>query len=76
MKDPADRSHVVATIDLDDSIDATTVSKVLRANGIVDTEAYRKLGRNQIRVALFPAIDPEDVAALTACVDFVVDALN
>ena len=76
VKDPADRSHVVATIDLDDSIDATTVSKVLRANDIVDTEAYRKLGRNQIRVALFPAIDPEDVAALTACVDHVVDALS
>ncbi len=76
VKDPADRSHVVATIDLDDSIDASTVSKVLRANDIVDTEAYRKLGRNQIRVALFPAIDPEDVAALTACVDHVVDALS
>lgn len=76
VKDPADRSHVVATIDLDDSIDATTVSKVLRKNGIVDTEAYRKLGRNQIRVALFPAIDPEDVAALTACIDHVVDALS
>jgi phosphoserine aminotransferase len=76
VKDPDDRSHVVATIDLDDSIDATTVSKVLRKNGIVDTEAYRKLGRNQIRVALFPAIDPGDVAALTACIDHVVDALS
>ncbi|WP_346742427.1 phosphoserine transaminase [Rhabdothermincola salaria] len=76
VKDPDDRSHVVATIDLDDAIDATTVSKVLRKNGIVDTEAYRKLGRNQIRVALFPAIDPEDVAALTACIDHVVDALS
>jgi phosphoserine aminotransferase len=76
VKDPADRSHVVATIDFDDSIDATTVSKVLRKNGIVDTEAYRKLGRNQIRVALFPAIDPEDVAALTACIDHVVDAMS
>jgi len=66
------RSHVVATIDLDDSIDAPTVSKVLRANGIVDTDSYRKLGRNQLRVALFPAIDPDDVAALTACIDHVV----
>ena len=76
VKDPADRSHVVATVDLDERIDATTVSKVLRANDIVDTESYRKLGRNQIRVALFPAIDPDDVAALTACVDHVVDALS
>jgi phosphoserine aminotransferase len=76
VKDPADRSHVVATIDLADEIDAGTVSAVLRANGIVDTDAYRKLGRNQIRVALFPAIDPEDVAALTACIDHVVDALS
>jgi phosphoserine aminotransferase len=76
VKDPADRSHVVATIDLAEDIDAGTVSNVLRANGIVDTDAYRKLGRNQIRVALFPAIDPEDVAALTACIDHVVDALS
>jgi phosphoserine aminotransferase len=70
------RSHVVATIDLDDSIDAPTVSKVLRANGIVDTDSYRKLGRNQLRVALFPAIDPDDVAALTACIDHVVSNLT
>jgi len=76
VKDPADRSHVVATIDLADEIDAGTVSAVLRANGIVDTDAYRKLGRNQIRIALFPAIDPDDVAALTACIDHVVDALS
>jgi phosphoserine aminotransferase len=76
VKDPADRSHVVATIDLAEEIDAGTVSAVLRANGIVDTDAYRKLGRNQIRVALFPAIDPDDVAALTACIDHVVDALS
>ena len=73
--DEALRSHVVATIDLDDAIDATVVSKVLRANGIVDTEAYRKLGRNQLRIGLFPAIDASDVAALTACVDHVVAAL-
>ncbi len=73
--DPDDRSNVVATIDLDDGIDALTVSAVLRANGIVDTESYRKLGRNQLRVALFPAIDPDDVVALTACIDHVVAAL-
>ena len=69
--DPAKRSHVVATIDFDDSVDAATVAAVLRSNGIVDTEPYRKLGRNQLRVALFPAIDPSDVAALTQCVDHV-----
>jgi phosphoserine aminotransferase len=72
---PEDRSHVVATIDLDESIDAVQVSKVLRENGIVDTESYRKLGRNQLRIALFPAIDPDDVAALTGCIDYVVAAL-
>lgn len=70
-----DRSHVVATIDFDDSVSADEVNKVLRANGIVDTDSYRKLGRNQIRVAMFPAIDPDDVAALTACIDFVVENL-
>ena len=72
---PADRSHVVATIDLDPSVSADVVAKVLRSNGVVDTESYRKLGRNQLRVALFPAIDPEDVAALTQCIDHVVQAL-
>jgi phosphoserine aminotransferase len=76
VKDPAQRSHVVATIDLDGSVDATVVSKVLRANGIVDTESYRKLGRNQLRIALFPAIDPGDIEALTRCIDHVVDALT
>ncbi len=76
VTDPAERSHVVATIDLDDAIDASMVSKVLRANGIVDTEAYRKLGRNQLRIGMFPAIEPDDVAALTACVDHVVTALG
>ncbi len=70
-----ERSHVVGTIDLSDGVDALAVAGVLRANGIVDTEPYRKLGRNQLRIALFPAIDPEDVAALTACVDYVVAAL-
>jgi phosphoserine aminotransferase len=63
----------VATIDLDERVDAVTVSKVLRANGIVDTESYRKLGRNQLRIGMFPAIDPDDVRALTACIDFVVE---
>ncbi len=73
VKDPADRSHVVATIDLDEAVaDANVVAAVLRANGILDTESYRKLGRNQLRVALFPAIDPDDVAALTRCIDHVV----
>jgi phosphoserine aminotransferase len=73
---PAERSNVVGTIDLDDSIDADAVTKVLAANGIVDTFAYRKLGRNQLRIAMFPAIDPDDIAALTACIDFVVERLS
>jgi phosphoserine aminotransferase len=76
VADPADRSTVVATIDLDARIDAQAVSRVLRANGIVDTDAYRKLGRNQLRIGLFPAIDPADVAAFTRCVDYVVGALG
>ena len=76
VTDPAIRSHVVATIDLDDSVDAKTVSKVLRDNFILDTESYRKLGRNQLRIALYPAIDPDDVEALTRCVDHVVDRLR
>jgi phosphoserine aminotransferase len=75
VTEPADRSLVIGTVDLDDSIDAAAVAKVLRANGVVDTEPYRKLGRNQLRVAMFPAVDPSDVAALTACVDFVVEHL-
>jgi phosphoserine aminotransferase len=75
VADPADRSHVVATIDLDDAIDATTVTGVLRNNGIVDTDSYRKLGRNQLRIAMFPAIDPDDLRALTACIDHVVERL-
>jgi phosphoserine aminotransferase len=72
---PSERSHVVGTVDFVDAVDASAVAKVLRANGIVDTEPYRKLGRNQLRVAMFPAIDPEDVAALCACVNYVVGAL-
>jgi phosphoserine aminotransferase len=72
---PDERSNVVGTIDFDPSVDAATVAKVLRANGILDTEPYRKLGRNQLRIAMFPAIDPEDVEALTKCIDFVVGAI-
>jgi phosphoserine aminotransferase len=68
------RSPVVGTIDFD-GVDAEVLTGVLRANGIVDTDAYRKLGRNQLRIAMFPAIDPADVAALTACIDHVVDRL-
>jgi len=71
---PAERSSVVGTIDLT-GVDAQTVSAVLRANGIVDTDSYRKLGRNQLRIGLFPSIDPEDVVALTRCVDHVVQRL-
>jgi phosphoserine aminotransferase len=74
--DPAKRSLVVGTIDFDESVDAAAVAKALRANGIVDTEPYRKLGRNQLRIAMFPAVDPADVQALTACVDYVVEALR
>lgn len=73
---PALRSQVVGTIDFADSVDAAQVAKVLRANGIVDTEPYRKLGRNQLRVGMFPAIDPEDVSQLTRCVDWVVEKLG
>ena len=76
VTDPAKRSAVVATIDFDDSVDAAMVAKVLRANGIVDTDPYRKLGRNQLRIAVFPAVDPSDVVALTACIDHVVAALT
>ncbi|HWI70767.1 MAG TPA: phosphoserine transaminase, partial [Baekduia sp.] len=74
VADPAKRSLVVGTIDFEDGIDAAQVAATLRANGIVDTEPYRKLGRNQLRVGMFPAIDPEDVRALTRCIDFVVEA--
>lgn len=76
VENPAQRSNVVATIDFNDDIDAAAIAKVLRANGIVDTEPYRKLGRNQLRIAMFPAIDPEDIAALTKSIDFVVGALS
>jgi len=75
VADPALRSQVVGTIDFADTVDAAAVAAVLRANGIVDTEPYRKLGRNQLRVAMFPAVDPDDVTALTRCVDWVVEHL-
>lgn len=75
VADPADRSSVVATVDFDDSVDAARVASVLRANGIVDVEPYRKLGRNQLRIATFVSVDPADVKALLNCLDFVIDAL-
>src|SRR4051794_29297707 len=73
VADPAKRSQVVGTIDFSDEVDAAAVASTLRANGIVDVEPYRKLGRNQLRVAMFPAIEPDDVEALTACIDWVVE---
>ncbi len=75
VADPVIRSHVVATIDLDDEVPASTVSAILRQNRIVDTESYRKLGRNQLRIAMFAAIDPDDIEALTHCIDYVVERL-
>ncbi|NLT06010.1 MAG: phosphoserine transaminase [Solirubrobacterales bacterium] len=72
VADPAKRSLVVGTIDFDERIDAAAVAATLRANGIVDTEPYRKLGRNQLRIGMFPAVEPDDVEALTACIDWVV----
>jgi phosphoserine aminotransferase len=75
VSDPAMRSPVVGTIDFTDAVSADAVAAVLRENGIVDTESYRKLGRNQLRIGLFPAVEPDDVAALTACIDFVAERL-
>jgi phosphoserine aminotransferase len=72
VTDPAMRSNVVATINFDDSIDALEIAKVLRANGILDTEPYRKLGKNQLRIGMFPAIEPSDVHALTESIEYVV----
>jgi phosphoserine aminotransferase len=74
VKDPANRSLVVGTIDFADGVDAAALAKTLRANGIVDVEPYRKLGRNQLRVGMFPAVEPSDVEALTACIDWIVAA--
>ena len=73
VADPAKRSQVIGTIDFSDEVDAAAVAATLRENGIVDTEPYRKLGRNQLRIAMFPAIEPDDVEALTACIDWVVE---
>ena len=73
VADPDHRSQVVVTIDFDDSVDAAAVAKTLRANGIVDTEPYRKLGRNQLRIATFVAIEPDDVRQLTRAIDFVLE---
>src|SRR5262249_20219879 len=75
VANPDQRSQVVGTVDFD-GVDAAVVAKVLRANGIVDVEPYRKLGRNQLRVGMFPAIEPDDVTALTECVDWVVEHLQ
>ncbi|MPZ97578.1 MAG: phosphoserine transaminase [Propionibacteriales bacterium] len=75
VEDPDARSLVVGTVDFDDAVDAAAVAKVLRANGVVDVEPYRKLGRNQLRIAMFPSIEPADVEALTECIDHVVTQL-
>lgn len=75
VQDPAQRSHVVGTIDFADSVDASAIAATLRENGIVDTEPYRKLGRNQLRVGMFPAIEPADVEALTGCIDYILERL-
>jgi len=75
VADADKRSYVVGTIDFDSSVDASAVAKILRANGIVDTEPYRKLGRNQLRIAMFPAVEPDDVEALTACIDWIAEKL-
>ncbi len=75
VPEPAARSLVIGTIDFDEAVDADTVAAVLRANGVVDTEPYRKLGRNQLRIAMYPAVDPADIAALTTSIDYVVERL-
>jgi phosphoserine aminotransferase len=75
VADPAQRSQVIGVIDLDDSVNAAEVTQALRANGIVDTDPYRKLGRNQLRIAMYASIDPSDVDALTACIDYVCERL-
>ncbi len=76
VADPAQRSQVVGTIDVASGVSADDIAASLRANGIVDTESYRKLGRNQLRIGMFPAVDPADVAALTACIDYVAERLG
>jgi phosphoserine aminotransferase len=76
VRDPAHRSQVVATVDFAAEVDAAGLAAALRANGVVDTESYRKLGRNQLRIAMFPAIEPADLAALTRCIDYLVPRLS
>ncbi len=73
VTDPAKRSLVVGTIDFEEGVDAAAVAKTLRANGIVDTEPYRKLGRNQLRIGMFPAVEPADVQSLTGCIEWIVE---
>jgi phosphoserine aminotransferase len=75
VTNPAQRSNVVGTIDFSDDLDANLIAKILRANGVVDTDPYRKLGRNQLRIAMFPSVDPQDVASLCACINFIVGNL-
>jgi phosphoserine aminotransferase len=75
VADPAQRSQVVGTVDITGGLSADDIAAALRANGIVDTESYRKLGRNQLRIGMFPAVDPADVEALTACIDYVAERL-
>jgi len=75
VADPSQRSHVVGTVDFDEPVDAALLARTLRQNGILDTEPYRKLGRNQLRVAMYTSIEPDDVAALCACIDYVVESL-
>ena len=76
VTDPAMRSKVVGTINFDDAIDALEIAKILRANGIVDTDPYRKLGKNQLRIGMFPAVEPSDIDALTSCIDYVVGEMT
>jgi phosphoserine aminotransferase len=76
VADPAERSPTVATVDLDAAVDAAAVSRVLRVNGVLDTEPYRKLGRNQLRIAMFPAVEPADLDTLTRAIDWMVAALG
>lgn len=75
VADPAARSHVTCTVDFADGVDAAAIARALRANGVIDTEPYRKLGRNQLRIATFPAIEPADVEVLTRAIDHLVAAL-
>ncbi|MYI55185.1 MAG: phosphoserine transaminase, partial [Acidimicrobiaceae bacterium] len=75
VTDTAIRSRVVGTIDFDDRVSADDISAALRANGIVDTDGYRKLGRNQLRIGMFPAVEPSDIEALTTCIDHIIERL-